>query len=436
MKTTVVKNERERAFLIGVEEKTSRPLLNVDESLKELALLAHTAGLEIVGQTYQKVDHIDPATFIGSGKMEEVLALVEEKEADIVLFDDELSPRHQREIEKVLGENVRLLDRTALILDIFAQHANTREGQLQVELAQLEYRLPRLTRMWTHLARQTGGRAGGSSGGVGLRGPGETQLESDRRMIGHRISHLKAELDKVRAHRSRYRSRRQRQQVPVVAIVGYTNAGKSTLLNGLSGANVLAADKLFATLDPTTRRVQLPSGQAVLFTDTVGFIQKLPTMLVAAFRATMEEIANADILLHIIDATHPQAEEQAESVIDTLAELEADTIPVITALNKIDRLTGEEKIESLSAKYKPAFPISALTGEGLESLRHAIDDALLSSWIALDVVIPYKEGALSALFHEQGAVESETHTGEGIHLVGRIPARIQYRFQPYLKDAS
>jgi len=423
---TITQEQRERAFLVGVEVKRSRPLLNVEESLAELALLAHTAGADVVGQFHQRVDRIDPATYIGSGKAEEAKSLVEELAADMIIFDEELSPRHQRELEEVFGEETRLLDRTALILDIFAQHAHTREGQLQVELAQLEYRLPRLTRMWTHLARQAGGRAGG---GVGLRGPGETQLEVDRRIIGQRISHLKGELEKVRAHRSRHRDRRQRNAIPVVAIVGYTNAGKSTLLNRLSGAKVLTADMLFATLDPTTRRVELPGGHQALLTDTVGFIQKLPTMLVAAFRATLEEITEADLLLHIIDASHPQANAQAEAVEDTLAELQVETLPTIVTLNKIDKVEGADRVVELSAVHKSAIPISALTGEGIEALRDAIEEALTRTWASIDVVIPYQQGALVSLFHQVGIIAQEEHTAAGVHLVGRIPARLAYRFQ-------
>ena len=325
--------------MVAAELRGDRGLLRVEDSLDELRQLALTAGIEVVGQATQKLERPHSATYIGPGKVEEVQALVEELNADLIIFDDELSPRHQRNLEKIMGDGVRVLDRTALILDIFAQHARTREGALQVELAQYEYRLPRLTRQWTHLARQVGG--GGGRGGVasvGLRGPGETQLEVDRRQIRERISFLKQELEGVRAHRKRHRIQRQRAQIPVVAIVGYTNAGKSTLLNAISGAGVLVEDKLFATLDPTTRRVTLPGGKVALFTDTVGFIQKLPTQLVAAFRATLEEITEADVLLHIVDITHPNAAEQARSVEDTLAELDVQDVPVIVALNKIDRL--------------------------------------------------------------------------------------------------
>jgi GTP-binding protein HflX len=300
---------------------------NVDDSLSELAQLATSAGLLNVGKLVQRRDRPHAATFIGPGKVSELVDLVDHQAADVVLFDEVLSPRHQRELEAALGEDTKLLDRTALILDVFAQHARTREGALQVELAQYQYRLPRLTRAWTHLARQAGGRAGGATGGVGVRGPGETQLETDRRAISRRISRLKKDLDGVRAHRSRYRDRRKKSGISTVAIVGYTNSGKSTLLNRLSGARVYVADQLFATLDPTTRRVDLPSGGSALFSDTVGFIQRLPTELVAAFRATLEEVVEADMLVHVVDASHPLASEQVESVNRTLSDIGAGLIP-------------------------------------------------------------------------------------------------------------
>ncbi|MCJ7723851.1 MAG: GTPase HflX, partial [Anaerolineales bacterium] len=266
---------QERAFLVGVEYIQQKSLLSLDDSLNELTLLADTAGLTVVGALTQRLDRPTPQTFIGSGKVEELKIFVEDRQADVVVFDDELSPRHQRELEQILGKNTRVIDRTALILDIFAQHAHTRDGMLQVELAQYEYYLPRLTHAWSHLTRQAGGGGGrsGSTGGVGLRGPGETQLEVDRRDIRRRISHLKSELEKVRAHRMRYRNQRKRAHLPVNALVGYTNAGKSTLLNRLANAEVFVADQLFATVDPTTRRVELTDGYQALFTDTVGFIQ-------------------------------------------------------------------------------------------------------------------------------------------------------------------
>jgi GTP-binding protein HflX len=425
-------NPRERAFLVGAELKHERPLLPVKDSLDELARLADTAGIDVVGQTYQRFDRPDSATYIGAGKVEEVKAFVEELDADVVIFDDELLPRHQRELEQAFGEEIKVLDRSALILDIFALHAQTREGQLQVELAQLEYRIPRLTRMWTHLARQAGGRVGGLGGGVGLRGPGETQLEVDRREIGRRIATIKNELDNVRAHRERHRTKRQQTELQVVAIVGYTNAGKSTLLNKLSNADVLSADMLFATLDPTTRKVTMSGGREVLFTDTVGFIQKLPPNIVAAFRATLEEITAADLLLHIVDAIHPHAAAQIEAVEDTLAELEVDHLPTVIALNKIDRLTeGCDPAAGLDLQHV-AVPVSAVTGQGIDELLMAIEAAMVRYLQPVSVLLPYKRGDLLSLFYERGQVDGEEHRSDGVQVYGRVPKRLLPYFEPYL----
>lgn len=424
----------ERALLIGAELKHGRPLLPVEESLDELSRLADTAGLEVVGRVWQRFDQPDPATFIGSGKVEEVHTLLEELDADVALFDDELSPRHQRELERIFGEGVKVIDRTALILDIFALHAQTAEGQLQVELAQLEYRLPRLTRMWTHLARQAGGRAGGMGGGVGVRGPGEKQLEMDRREIGRRIATIKEELEKVRTRREQHRAKRQQTALPVVAIVGYTNAGKSTLLNTLSGSEVVSADMLFATLDPTTRRVKMPSGREALFTDTVGFIQKLPTQIVAAFRATLEEIAEADMILHVVDANHPQMMAQMESVEDTLAELEVDHLPVVVALNKVDLLAdGPDGLQEAFTE-RATVPVSAKTGFNVKTLLMAVEAVMERYLQSLHVFLPYDRGDLMSLFYERGQVVEESHEADGMRLVGQIPGRLLPYFAPYVVD--
>ncbi|MFW6182522.1 MAG: GTPase HflX [Chloroflexota bacterium] len=423
-------------MLVGAELKGGRPLLPVEESLNELERLAETAGLVVVGRMWQRFDHPDPATYIGSGKVEEVRAMLNELDADVALFDDELSPRHQRELERTFKDDTKVIDRTALILDIFAQHAQTAEGQLQVELAQLEYRLPRLTRMWTHLARQAGGRAGGDGGGVGVRGPGEKQLEMDRREIGRRIAVIKEELEKVRARREQHRAKRQQTALPVVAIVGYTNAGKSTLLNQLSGSRIVSADMLFATLDPTTRRVKLPSGREALFTDTVGFIQKLPTQIVAAFRATLEEITEADMILHVVDATHPNAAAQIEAVDDTLAELEVDHLPLVMALNKVDQLPEEAELpEELTARHN-SVPVSALTGYNMETLLLAVEAVMERFLKSICVFLPYDRGDLMSLFYERGQVSEESHEADGVSLRGQLPERLLPYFSDYIVETT
>lgn len=422
-----------KAVLVGLNLSMQNELLSLEDSLQELELLADTAGIDVLGHITQNLRMPNPKTYIGSGKLEEVKLLAQELDADLVVFDNELSPRHQRELEKALGESLQVIDRTALILDIFAQHAQTSEGSLQVELAQYEYRLPRLTRAWTHLARQAGGGGGraGGVGGVGLRGPGETQLEVDRRAISARIEFLKGELEKVRAHRSRHRERRKKTRIPVVSLVGYTNAGKSTLLNKLSDADVYVADQLFATLDPTTRRVDLPGGQTVLFTDTVGFIQKLPTQLVAAFRATLEEISAANVLLHLVDITHVNASAQARSVQETLVDIGAGDIPIITAFNKIDRLKDPEGAISALDVFPNTYPISALTGQGLEELLAGIEGLLFESYIDLDVKIPYDHGELISFFHDKGQVKEVINLEQGTRLSGLLPRRFLHKYEPY-----
>ena len=426
---------KEKAFLVGVSFHNKPSFFPVNESLRELSLLANTAGLEVVGQTSQKLDKPNPSTFIGSGKVGEIRAIVEELDIDIVVFDEELSPRHLRELEEKFGLNVRVIDRTALILDIFALHASTAEGKLQVELAQYEYLLPRLTRAWTHLARQAGGGAGrtGGVGGVGLRGPGETQLEVDRRQIRNKIIFLQDEIEKIRLHRKQYRQMRKKSHIPIIALVGYTNAGKSTLLNRLTRSNVYIANQLFATLDPTTRRYDLLNDNIILLTDTVGFIQKLPTQLIASFRATLEEINEADLLIHIVDITHPAAVLQWTSVNNTLSEIHAENIPMITVLNKSDRKNEYSTDNSNLPEFSKAISISALQGYGINDLLNSLREELFETYVPLEVYLPYGQGQLISTFHQSGQIEIIEHGINEVLIKGSLPGRLISRFQPFIK---
>lgn len=418
----------ERALLVNVDYHKDD--WTAQSSLEELARLSETAGLEVVGSVTQKLPHPHPHTYVGKGKLDEIVAAVAELRADVVIFDDELSPSQLRTVEERL--QVKIIDRTALILDIFAKRAQTHEGRLQVELAQLEYRLPRLTRMWTHLERQ-------AVGGVGLRGPGETQLETDRRLARSRIALIKAELADVHRHRELYRRNRRRNSIPVVAIVGYTNAGKSTLLNRLTEAGVLSEDQLFATLDPTTRRITLPSGRPVLLTDTVGFINHLPTTLIAAFRATLEEISEAAVLLHVVDIAHPDAPEQAETVREILAELDVLGKPVVTALNKIDLIEESVEPEAIAETLGlpgDVVPISAERGAGIELLLERLDAAIGESQglEQVRVLIPFDRAELVNLFHRAGRVEDSSFDESGTHLTGLLPRRLLPRYEPFLSS--
>lgn len=425
--------DRPRAFLVGLEVYADHSSWSAADSLEELALLSDTAGLEVVGSTYQKLSKPYPRHYIGPGKAQEIADMRGELHYDLVVFDNELTGSQTRNLEEAL--QVRVIDRTQLILDIFAQHAQTREGRLQVELAQHEYLLPRLRGQWGHLSRQTAqGAAGGSA--VGVRGPGETQLETDRRLVGRRITFLKEQIEEVRRHRERYRQRRRQSGIPVVSLVGYTNAGKSTLLNALSGAGVRAENQLFATLDPTTRQVSLPGGRTILLTDTVGFIQRLPTSLVASFRATLEEIQEADILLHVLDITHLNAEEQSETVLETLADLGVDEKPILTVLNKIDEMEGIDSgaIERLAEEMNlPAnyIPVSASKGWGLDLLQLRIEEALGGQMAELEVLIPYTRNDLVALWRQRGLVEHEEYQEQGVHLLGRLPIQLLSQFAPF-----
>src|SRR5687768_13802360 len=439
----------ERAILVGAEvwresgrgagatsrARTAGATLSAADSLAELERLALTAGAEVCGVLVQKLDRPEPATFLGKGKVEELKDLRLETGADLVIFDVELTPSQQRNLENAL--QIKIVDRTALILDIFAQRARTREGQLQVELAQLEYLLPRLSQLWVQFSRLGGAGSGGGGGGGGgriaTRGPGETQLEVDRRAIRRKVADLREKIEKISNQRGLYRSRRKEDALPIVALVGYTNAGKSTVLRALSDADVLVENKLFATLDPTTRRVRLPNGQDFLLTDTVGFIQRLPTALVAAFKATLEEINDADVLIHVVDATHPNRHEQIQAVGQTLDELEIGEKPVVTALNKIDKLTPEE-VEALAEQdYPSPVPISAANGIGLDQLFITLQEVLeeRADSMQLEVRVPYAAGELVRLFHQRGVVEHEEYGPEGTELRGTLPRRYAAQFERY-----
>ncbi len=421
-------NQAEKAILVGVELIGRSDGWPLDESLAELAQLTRTAGAEVVGVVRQRLQAPNPAFYIGRGKAQEVADLRRALGANLVIFDDELSPSQQRNLENTI--QAKVIDRTVLILDIFARRARTREGQLQVELAQHEYLLPRLAGQWSHLERL--------GGGIGTRGPGESQLETDRRLIRDRIARLRRELEAVRQHRALYRRRRKRTGTPVVALVGYTNAGKSTILNALTGAGVPAEDKLFATLDPTTRRLVLPGRQEVLLTDTVGFIQKLPPTVVAAFRATLEELEEADLLLHVVDVSHPNADRQVEVVLETLADLGLDEKPVLTVLNKADRLSGPvgpDRLEALCRRLglDPTGVVltSATTGRGLDDLRREIQKALTRPMVDIELEIPYEASGVVELVRRQGSIWSERHTLKGTVLLGRVPQHLVSRLAAY-----
>jgi GTP-binding protein HflX len=400
----------EKAFLIAVDTGDDTGW-TAEDSLVELANLATTAGAEVVGAEWQNRRHADPNWYIGKGKAEELVAARNETRFDLVVADDELSPTQQKSLESLL--NVKVIDRSRLILDIFALHARTHEGRLQVELAQLEYQLPRLTRLWTHLSR--------TGGGIGTRGPGESQLETDRRLIRERIKKMKERVEEVRQSRATSARGRDRRLMATVGIVGYTNAGKSTLLNSLVGSEVaLAEDKLFATLDPTSRQVKLGDGQTAIVTDTVGFIHKLPHQLVDAFRATLEEVNRADVLLEVVDASDAHFAEHRATVQTVLDELGAGEKPRLVAFNKADLLGRAARDASTPGPaVGGAVFVSALTGYGLDTLRAALSALLASLWVAVDVLVPYAAGELLARIRERGTVELE-YGNHGVRVSGRV----------------
>ena len=410
----------EKTILVGLEHDGVTKW-DLEESLNELRELAATAGATVVDIVTQKLPHPTAPYYIGKGKAEEVAVLCTETGAGSIIFDDELSPAQGRNLETITSK--KILDRTQLILDIFARRARSREGRLQIELAQLQYLLPRLTRMWTHLSRQTGG--------IGTRGPGETQLEVDRRRVQERIARLQKDLEEVRKHRAIQREGRARHQWPVVAIVGYTNAGKSSLLNRLTKAGVLAEDKLFATLDPTTRQFVLPNKLKVLFTDTVGFIRKLPTTVIESFKATLEELKSADLLVHVVDLSHPQWEEHIVATEEVIRELEADGKHTLIVFNKIDRLANAEAVDAALARHPHSVAISVKTGESLEQFVDELQNQLSAWRLRQKFRIPQADSAALAELHQAGHVVEIAYDGDDALVTAHIPPALEAKFARY-----
>ena len=410
----------EKAVLVGLDAQVSE--WNIEETMRELALLTETAGALPVAEIVQKRNRPDSAFYVGKGKAEEIKIIVEETEANLVIFNDELSSSQIRNLEAALG--VRVVDRTALILDIFALRAQTHEGRLQVELAQLSYLLPRLSGKGAELSRL--------GGGIGTRGPGETKLEVDRRRLRKRISDLRAEIEEIRKHRSLHRQARQKGNLPIVTLVGYTNAGKSTVLNKLTSVGVVVMDKLFTTLDPTTRQVNLPGGSAFLLTDTVGFIQKLPHHLVSAFRATLEEVLEAQLLLHIVDTSHAQAESQMIAVTKILSKLGAEKLPLLVVFNKMDLPEAHAAFAQLSRQHPDHVAISACNGQGIEQLLGRIEELLRLTDTRLEVLIPFSQAHILGLMRQHGKLEVEEYLPEGIRARAILPHMWSDRIMNFL----
>lgn len=412
---------QERALLIGLE-KEGVSKWDLRDSMDELRELANSAGAEVVDTVTQKLQKPTAPYYIGKGKAELIRDSLQGQRVTSVIFDDELSPAQGRNLENLLSRKV--LDRTQLILDIFAQRARSREGRLQIELAQLQYLLPRLTKMWHHLSRQTGG--------IGTRGPGETQLEVDRRRVQERIGRLGRELESVRKTRAVQRQGRKRHQWPVAAVVGYTNAGKSTLLNLLTGADVIAANQLFATLDPTTRSFTLPNKQRVLLTDTVGFLRKLPHTLIESFKATLEEVHEADLLIHVVDLSHARVDEQMEAVDSVVKELDAYGKQTLIVFNKIDRLSDRDLVAAYRHRFSGSVAISARTGEGVGDLVHTLQDALAAWRLCSRFKIPSNESALLAEIHRVGHVLELSYEGDDAIVVAHVPSQLEQRLARFI----
>jgi GTPase len=403
----------ERAYLVAVDQPRAR--FDADDSLDELGSLVEAAGAVVAGRVVQQRRAPDPNTWVGKGKAAEIVTECARLGADLVVCDDELTPRQQRGLEELAGR--RVVDRSAVILDIFARHARTKEGRVQVEVAQLEYQMPRLRGIWKGLSRL--------GGGIGTRGPGESLLETDRRVIERRLIDLKARLGEVQRQRERARGSRAKEGLFLAALVGYTNVGKSTLLNALAGAEVLVADQPFATLDPTTRRMALPGGGALLVSDTVGFISKLPPTLVAAFRATLEELNSADLLVHVVDVGHPNLHERMIVVRETLTSLDLASRKTLVVFNKADTLRGAEGDalrEALGAEFPAALFVSAHTGEGVDALRERLGAIAASGWTKVDVTVPHREGGLLQRVRERGKLRSADYGEAGIHIKADVPA--------------
>lgn len=412
--------KRERALLVGLE-KEGVSKWDLADSMEELRELASSAGAQVVNSVTQRLEKPTAPYYIGKGKAELIKKSFQDQQVTSVIFDNELSPAQGRNLENLFSRKV--LDRTQLILDIFAQRARSREGRLQIELAQLQYLLPRLTRMWTHLSRQTGG--------IGTRGPGETQLEVDRRRVQERIARLERELEGVRKVRGVQREGRRRHQWPVAAVVGYTNAGKSTLLNLLTGADVLAVDQLFATLDPTTRSFTLPNKQRMLLTDTVGFLRKLPHMLIESFKATLEEVSEADLLIHVVDLSHPRVDEHIEAVNEVTKELGAYGKQTLLVFNKVDALQNPEIVAAYLHRYPGSVAISARTGGGVTALVQALQDAVGSWQLHLRFRVPVHEAGLIAEIYRIGHVLELRYEGDVALIVANVPPQLEQKLAPF-----